>query len=101
MDNIIYQKKEYVIFKACNGYVVYNQNKEFQEGHTHFKSFNKAKSCIDLALRFKVPSSESIRFLNSLCRISMDRDYISKLEELINTKKQKGKKQNYYNRKEV
>ncbi len=98
MDNVIYKRDSYIVFKACGGYVIYNQSKDFQVGHTHFKSFKKAKSCIDLVIRHKIPQSESIRFLGSLKRLSDDKEYCDNIEVLIQTKKQKGKKDKYYNR---
>ena len=97
MYNKIYERKEFMIFKVKNGYIVYNAKKSFQEGHTHLKHFEAAKTAIDLVIRKKIPRSTHSYYLTSLIRISEDDSYINKIKELINSREQKGKKYKYYN----
>ena len=97
MYNKIYERKEFMIFKVKNGYIVYNAKKSFQEGHTHLKHFEAAKTAIDLVIRKKIPRSTHSYYLTSLIRISEDDSYIDKIKELINSREQKGKKDKYYN----
>lgn len=99
MGNEVYQKKNFSIIKIDrSGYIVINKNKDFEEGHTHLKSFKTAKMIVDLALNKLIPNHLSQYLLISLIRISEDLEYINKLEILLNNKKNKTQ-QNYYNKK--
>ena len=84
MFNKIYEKKEFIVFQVKKGYVVYNTRKSFEEGHTHLKHFEAAKTAIDLAINKKIPRSK-------------DGYYIDKLSELLYVREQKGKKEKYCN----
>ncbi|MEG1311939.1 MAG: hypothetical protein RSD47_08040 [Romboutsia sp.] len=97
MYNKIYERKEFMIFQVKDGYIVYNTRKVFEEGHTHLKHFESAKTAIDLVINKKVPKSTDVYYLSSLIRISEDNQYISKINELIESREQKGKKDKYYN----
>ncbi|MCR8745002.1 hypothetical protein [Romboutsia lituseburensis] len=97
MYNKIYEKKEFIIFQVKEGYVVYNTKKSFQEGHTHLKHFEAAKTAVDLVINKKIPKSTDGYYLSSLIRLSDDDKYISKINDLIETREQKGKKSKYYN----
>ena len=97
MYNKIYERKEFIIFQVKEGYIVYNTRKSFQEGHTHLKHFEAAKTAVDLVINKKVPKSTDGYYLSSLIRISDDDKYISKINELIEARDQKGKKEKYYN----
>lgn len=98
MDNVLYQREEFIIFKGCGGYIVYNTKKDFELGHTHLKSFKKSKSIIDLMFSHKVPHNESIRFLESIFRVSNDAKYKERIQEQIDIKRAKGKKMKYVNK---
>ena len=97
MFNKVYEKKEFIIFKVKQGYVAYNTKKIFQEGHTHLKHFEAAKTAIDLVINKKVPRSKDGYYLTSLMRLSENEEYIEKISELLETREQKGKKEKYYN----
>ena len=97
MYNKVYERKEFMIFRVKEGYIVYNAKKSFQEGHTHLKHFEAAKTAIDLVIRKKIPRSTQGYYLTSLIRLSDDDSYITKIKELIETRAQKGKKDKYYN----
>ncbi|HBF0312723.1 hypothetical protein KWW45_11325 [Clostridioides difficile] len=96
-SNKIYERKEYIIIKVRNGYIVYNTNKIFEEGHTHLKCYNAAKTAIDLAIKKKIPRSHSLYFLTSLIRISNDINYIKNINTIINTRNRKYPKEKYIN----
>ena len=53
MYNKIYEKKEYIIFQVRGGYIAYNTKKCFQDGHTHLRHFDAAKTAIDLVIKKK------------------------------------------------
>lgn len=97
MYNKIYEKKEFIIIQVKEGYIAYNTKKSFQEGHTHLRHFEAAKTAIDLVLKKKVPKSKDGYYLTSLIRLSEDDIYINKINELIEAREQKGKKDKYYN----
>lgn len=97
MYNKIFERKEFIIFQVKEGYVAYNTKKDFEEGHTHLKHFNAAKKAIDLVISKKIPKSTNVYYLTSLVRLTNDEKYEEKINELIETRKQKGKKEKYCN----
>lgn len=97
MYNKIYEKKEFIIIQVKEGYIAYNTKKVFEEGHTHLKHFEAAKTAIDLVINKKVPKSTDGYYLASLIRLSEDDLYIEKINQLIKAREQKGKKDKYFN----
>lgn len=97
MYNKIFERKEFIIFQVKEGYVAYNTKKDFEEGHTHLKHFEAAKKAIDLVISKKIPKSTNVYYLTSLVRLTNDDKYVEKINELIETRKQKGKKEKYCN----
>ena len=95
MDKLAYIKKNFIIIKVQNGYIVHNTEKNFEDGHTHLKSFKASKTAIDLVLNGKIPRSTNFYYLESLIRLSKDTKYINKIKELIEVRWQKGKKSSY------
>ena len=93
LSKIIYNKGEFVIFSVHNGYIVYNTEKDFKEGHTHLRNFKSAKSAIYFVGNKRAPHKTSIYYLTSLVRIANDVHYKSKVQDLIDTRIQKGKKE--------
>lgn len=81
----IFQRKEYSIYKVSDGYIVHNTNKEFRIGHTHVRSFNKAKSIVDLCVRKKLPNTPREWEIESLMRITNNQTYRNKLRDLYQT----------------
>lgn len=82
LDNCICSHKEFVIIKANEGFIVYNTNKPFKHGHTHLNNFNAAISAVKLAERRELPRNRSKYFIESLVRISQDKEYIERLKDL-------------------
>lgn len=82
MDNCIRSHKEFVIIKANEGYIVYNTKKPFKHGHTHLNNFNAAISAVKLAEHRELPRNRSKYFIESLVRISRDKEYIERLKDL-------------------
>ena len=97
MYNKVFEKKEFIIFQVKEGYIAYNTKKTFEEGHTHLKNFNAAKKAIDLVINKKIPKSTNAYYLTSLIRLTNDDKYVDKINELIETRIKKGKKEKYYN----
>ena len=92
----VFERKEYIILRMKKGYIVYNQNKSFKEGHTHIRSYNVAKTIIDNCIKGKVPKTRNTYLLESHIRIMNDDKYINLkyiklLKELIENNKTKEK----------
>ena len=85
----------YRIEQTKDGYrVTRNDNTDV---HTHLKSLSGARNAIKYVVSRKIPRRSSIYYLVSLIRLSDDVTYQDKVNELINTRKQKGNKQYYFN----
>ena len=82
----IYKRKNYVIYsnhEKDSAYIVYNTRKEFSEGHTHINNYNTAKYIIGMSLNNLIPKKKLGDYvLQSIIRISTNKDYINKLEKL-------------------
>ena len=89
-SQMIYRKKNFIILKAKNSFIVYNKKKKFKEGHTHTNNYNYAKSLIDLCVRKKMPRRPQKRIMESLKRLTNDYKYLEQLKEY----EKKGKKKN-------
>ena len=61
----VYEKQGYIILRVRNGYIVYNTNKVFSEGHTHLKSFAMAKTLIDNCIKHKRPKTNTLMGLDN------------------------------------
>lgn len=86
----VYKKKEYSVYRVKNGFIVHNTNKKFEDGHTHLKSWNMAKTIIDNVLKKKRPKTNDLYILRSHIRISDDNEYKEYIEELIEAVKERG-----------
>ena len=83
----IYRKKNFIILKTKNSFIVYNKKKKFKEGHTHTNNYNYAKSLIDLCIRKKLPRRPQKRIMESLKRLTNDYKYLEKLKEFEEKRK--------------
>jgi hypothetical protein len=99
--NQIYKKDEFIITPFYKGkrqeFMVINTKKPFKKGHTHLKSFDMAKYLIFLVRAEKINSGLKPYLLTSLTRLSDNEDYITKVNEILAGKRQKGKKLSYRN----
>lgn len=97
----VYEKEEFIILKVHSGkkvgYIAYNTDKEWKDGHTHLDSFDMAKTIISNIIKFKKPKTSNMYLLKSHIRLSNDPEYTKYIEELIESKKSKCK-QTYRNR---
>ena len=69
-----------------NGYIIHNTHKPFETGHTHINNYKTAKYIAYLALNKKLPKYNHLSnyLYESLIRISTDKKYINKIQELKN-----------------
>jgi hypothetical protein len=65
--------------------------------HTHMKSKRLAKTVIHNVCYGKIPLNSRNYTLISMYRLSNDEEYRGKIQEILDTRKQKGKKNDYYN----
>ena len=65
--------------------------------HTHVKSKHLAETIINNVCSEKIPLHSHSRTLESMKRLSDNEKYIKKIEEILEVRKQKGKKQIYHN----
>ena len=79
----VFQRKEYSIYRAGDGFIIHNSNGEFEKHHTHIRSFKKAKSIVDLCIRKKLPDKPNIWEIESLIRIVKDKVYKDRLRSLL------------------
>ncbi|MFL0196989.1 hypothetical protein ACJDU8_15690 [Clostridium sp. WILCCON 0269] len=77
--NQIYKKENFIVIPVCKDFLVVNINKVFKEGHAHVKSIEIARLLIDLALEKRLPKNPY--FVESLVRISINKDYINDLKK--------------------
>lgn len=83
MGRIRFRKFNYVVFKSMSGWIAYNTDKEFINGHTHLCSFQSAKDAVRFALECRVPMKADIYYLISLQRLTKNKDYYNRLQERI------------------
>lgn len=65
--------------------------------HTHIKSKQLAKTVIYNVCNDKIPLNSRNYTLISMYRLSDNTKYRDKIQKILETRKQKGKKDNYYN----
>ena len=65
--------------------------------HTHIRNKKLAETIINNVCSEKIPLHSHSRTLESMKRLSDNEKYIKKIEEILEVRKQKGRKQNYFN----
>ena len=65
--------------------------------HTHCKSKRLAETIINNVCSEKIPLHSHSRTLVSMKRLSNNEKYITKIDELLEVREQKGRKQTYFN----
>lgn len=90
--------RHFNIYSNFNGgYIVHNTKKDFEIGHTHINNYKTAKYVAYLALYKRMPKNNHLSdyLITSVIRISDDKSYILKMENLrrdneLKRKKKKG-----------
>lgn len=88
----LYKRKNFKIYGTVSsdeGYLIVNENKEFEQGHSHINNYKLAKHIIDLAINHKIPRNDKTFIIDSLIRISSDKDYVRRLSQVKNPSKRK------------
>lgn len=93
MDNVI-------IKPSSGGFLVINLTKVnkygFEKAHTHIKSKMVARTIKNNVMYNRFPKTRNQYLLTSHIRVSNNENYIKKIEQLIDTRKNKGN-QKYVN----
>jgi hypothetical protein len=78
----VFTRREFVVFKIDDNFLLINTNKPFDLGHTHLRSFNACISIIKLIERKQLPKSKSRHFMESILRVCDDNLYSEKIRQL-------------------
>jgi len=95
--DILYDKRNFIIYDAGDEVIIHNTEKEFSTGHTHIRNFDTAVYIIDIMIKKAIPHHLHIYLLTSLVKLSNNEQYINKVSELINSKNHRDKSQKYTN----
>lgn len=81
MANFLFKKKNFVVLETQNGYIVYNQNKIWENGHTHVANLKMCRTLIDLVLTESIPKTNDLWVYESVLRIcsNSQKKYIDKI----------------------
>ncbi|WP_242990641.1 hypothetical protein [Clostridium tetanomorphum] len=83
----IYQNLNFKVYKVGNEFIIHNTKKKFRNGHTHVHKYKICMIMIKLIKHKELPKNHNKYFLESLIRISDDKDYIKKIEDIYSKKK--------------
>ncbi len=92
----IYENGEFIILEVKSskrkGYILQNTKKgNFEVSHTHLYSFDMAKTILSNVKNKKTPKTHDLYLLKSHIRVSDDKRYIKKIEQLIEVRTSKTK----------
>ena len=89
-------RKDFRVDK-CDGCIRITRTDISGDKHTHVKSKHLAETIINNVCSEKIPLHSHSRTLESMKRLSDNEKYIRKINEILEVRKQKGRKQNYFN----
>ena len=99
---LIYKKRNFNVYDAgSDQYIIHNNRYEYDNHHTHIRSFKTCKFLIDLVIHRSIPKHLSDYLITSLIRISNDEDedYLSKLYDMKSSSKEDRKGTSYKDKK--
>jgi len=83
-NDVVYSFKSFKVIKKYNHFLIINTRKPFEDGHTHVEGdLNTCIALIKTVYNEEEPMSRNIHFLTSLMRLSSNRKYRLKIDELI------------------
>lgn len=98
MGRQVYQASGFKVYRAGNDFIVHHAKYDFDDKHSHLRSLNLAKQVIHYLKSRTVPRTQSDYVLVSLTRLTDDLHYKEQVEQLMDTRAQKGRKLRYCNR---
>ncbi len=90
-------EKDFKIDRLQDGSFRVTRTDIYGDYHTHMKSKQLAKTVIHNVCYGKIPLNSRDYTLISIYRLSDSKEYRDKIQKILDTRKQKGKKDNYYN----
>lgn len=90
-------EKDFKIDRLQDGSFRVTRTDIYGDYHTHMKSKQLAKTVIHNVCYGKIPLNSRDYTLISMYRLSNDKKYREKIQQILDTRKQKGKKNDYYN----
>lgn len=90
-------EKDFKIDRLQDGSFRVTRTDIYGDYHTHMKSKQLAKTVIHNVCYGKIPLNSRDYTLISMYRLSDSKEYRDKIQKILDTRKQKGKKDNYYN----
>lgn len=90
-------EKDFEIEKIKDGSFRVTRTDIDGDHHTHMKSKQLVKTVIHNICHGKIPLNSRDYTLISMYRLSNDEKYRDKIQKILDTRKQKGKKDYYYN----
>lgn len=83
-NDVVYRFKSFKVIKKYNHFLIINTRKPFKDGHTHVEGdLDTCIAIIKTVYNEEEPMSRNIHFLTSLMRLSSNRKYRLKIDELI------------------
>ena len=89
------QYNGFQIDRTENGYRL--SRIENSDIHCHLKNKSACYDIVDYVNKNAIPRDKGFYYLSCLCRLTYDDDYRSKVQSLIDVRKQKGKKLQFFN----
>lgn len=78
----VYENSTFIILQSRSGFVLINKRKPFGKGHSHINNFNTCKRLMRLSRKCEVPNNLHPYLLQSLKRISSNKEYLEKLDKI-------------------
>ena len=91
---MVYKYKYMAVFRKQKKIIIRNMRQEFKY-HTHVESIGVAKTICKNVVDKKFPKTRNHWLLISHIRVSDDPNYTNKIEELLDVRRNKGKKYFY------
>lgn len=82
-NEIVFRRKQYVLIKKRDYYMVVNTYKEFSDGHTHIQSKDVGVIMIKNLVEGKLPETRNVHLLESYLRVASDKKYKQQIIRLI------------------
>jgi hypothetical protein len=90
MSTLIYQDKSFRIVRVGSrrkpGFIVINTKKGFEKGHSHINNYNMCKHIIWCVKNDYIDEKLNTYLLKSLVRVSNNKEYQTKVTQLIESK---------------
>lgn len=93
----INEYRGYEIVKTMDGNFRVTKIGDETDRHTHLESKRACFNVVDDVLAKKLPMKRCKWYIVSMIRLTDDEDYKAKLQEILTTREQRGKKERYVN----